>query len=295
MCELTFRIDTVWSFFCVLRARCFLVLCGLMALPGFADETMAQWTMGGRAIALAKAHTALPSDSWAVFHNPAATEMGKATAGFFAIRYYGLRELEDHAVTLSIPLSRYLPEKRVSSAIAAGVHSYGFDLYRESQARIGFAAAWERFRIGLVLNYVHVSIKGYGARGSPLFDAGMIANVTESFRIGWRISHLLYQIADRGETELHPAEMSGGFSWNGISGLLITADVVKDVLYPATLRAAAEAEVFPGVFLRGGWTSRPFTWSAGTGFHIARFRSNLAVQKHEVLGLSPGLDFIIIM
>ncbi len=266
-----------------------IIACCLLII-GSQASAYAQWTMGGRSVAMAKAHSALPSDLWAVFHNPAALHPEEAAFGFFAIRYYGLRELEDHAATLSYPLQRLFAPEKLSATLAAGVHTYGFDLYRRTQSRIGMALHLDRFSIGLAANYAHLQIKGYGSRGSPLFDAGIIANLSESFRVGYRLTNVFNTGNEGAEADIHPAEMSGGVSWKAITGLLIAADVVKDLLHPASLRTGTEISLPGGLYLRGGWTSLPFTWSAGAGIKVYRLCGNFAVQRHEVLGLSPGVD-----
>jgi len=256
-------------------------------------STHAQWTMGGRNIALGQAHTALPGDSWAIFHNPALISHSRKMTGFFAIRYYGLKELEDHAVFVSTPIP--ISSGAFSTALAAGAHSYGFELYRETQIRIGGSIRYEGIRAGLAAKYVHLRIHDFGSHGAVLFDAGLAVSLLESLTIGFRQVHLLHNgLSFRttgSENNAHyPAEMAAGVSWQAIPPLLVTADVVKDVMFPLAIRTGVEAEIMNGVFLRGGWTSRPFTWSAGAGFQISRIETALTVQNHEVLGLSPGID-----
>ncbi|MFO8030069.1 MAG: hypothetical protein R6U28_09420 [Cyclonatronaceae bacterium] len=255
--------------------------------------TSAQWTMGSRAVAMGQAHSALPNDAWALFHNPAALDTANRTLGFFAIRYYGLKELEDHAFVLNLPLQHLFSSFGISTALGFGMHTYGFELFRRTQARLGWSARMNRFHLGVAACYVHLGIEGYGSRGSPVFDAGVIGELSGHFHVGYRISHLLHTGNGENEADLHPSEMAGGFSWTGISGLLITADVVKDLIHPVALRAGIEAELPGNLFIRGGWTSRPFTWSAGAGIGLDRMEGNAAVQKHEVLGLSPGIDLTI--
>jgi hypothetical protein len=259
-------------------------------LAGTAAPVEAQWTMGARSVAMGQTHTALADDAWAVFHNPATLPGKDIVIGFFSIRYYGLRELEDHAAAISIPGPTFIRSETLRVAFGAGVHTYGFELFRETRARLALAAGIDRIRVGFSASYVHIRIQGYGSRGSPIFDAGIVAELTDSFLIGYRISHLL-QPGDRGmETDLNPAEMAGGISWTGIRGLLVTADLIKDSLHPLSLRSGAEIELPGRLFIRGGWTSQPFTWSAGAGLQLDKVQGNLAIQKHEVLGLSPGFD-----
>ena len=272
-------------------AASFRLLSGVLFISVLITPAQAQWTMGARSVAMGQAHTALPSDTWALFHNPASMSTENAVLGFFTIRYYGLRELEDQAAVLTIPLQPFRKRNRLDVSLGTGFHTYGFDLYRETRAISGVALRFDRLHIGFSANYVHIRIDGYGSRGSPVFDGGFIAGLGGGIQIGYRISHILATDSGEWETDLHPSEMAGGVSWNGMKGLLLAVDLVKDSLHPLSLRAGAEAELPGGLFLRGGWTSRPFTWSAGTGLQLNRIHSNLAVQKHDVLGLSPGIDF----
>lgn len=270
------------------------IFLAVMLLPGivcvWTRTTSAQWTMGSRAVAMGQAHSALPNDAWALFHNPAALDIDDQALGFFAIRYYGLKELEDHAFVLNVPLHRLFSSFDISTAFGFGMHTYGFELYRRTQVRLGWTARMNRLRLGVAASYAHLRIEGYGSRGSPVLDAGVIGELSGHLHVGYRISHLLHTGNGENEADLHPSEMAGGFSWTGIPGLLITADIVKDLIHPVALRAGIEAEFAENLFIRGGWTSRPFTWSAGAGIGLGRMEGNIAVQKHEVLGLSPGID-----
>lgn len=262
----------------------------ILLLAGASAPADAQWTMGARSIAMGQAHTALADDAWAVFHNPAALPGEDVRISFFSIRYYGLRELEDHAAAVSVSVPSLLRPSSRRIALGTGIHTYGFELFRETRARLAVAAVHDRLRIGLSASYVHMRIPGYGSRGSPVLDAGIIAELTDTFLIGYRMTHLLPSADTDTETDRHPAEIAAGIGWRGIRGLVVTADMVKDSLHPLALRSGAEL-TFPGpISLRGGWTSRPFTWSAGAGIRLDPIRGNLAVQKHDILGLSPGFD-----
>ncbi len=267
------------------------VLCLWAALSGLSSQTMAQWTMGGRAVAMAKAGTALPSDNWAVFHNPALIDVEERHFGLFAIRYYGLRELEDHAAVITFPGSFSFRGDEMSFGVAAGIHSYGFKLFRETQIRGGWSIRRKRLRFGMVMNYVHLQISGYGSTGLPAVDTGLAVELIRGFRVGYRVANLFLGGSGYGEIDRYPAEMAIGLSWNGMPRLLMTSELVKDVLYPVSFRTAMEWEGVAGIFFRGGWTTAPLTWSTGAGFQLSRVTANIAVQKHPVLGLSPGIDF----
>lgn len=264
-----------------------------IVIPASGTPVTAQWTMGARNIAMGQAYTALPSDTWAIFHNPAMMDSSERRFSVFAIRYYGLKELEDHAAVISLPLSKL--SESYNMIVSGGVHSYGYSLYRETRLLAGGAIRARPLRAGLTLRYNHLRISGYGSSGSMLFDAGLALEVAEGITLGYRWLNIFQDGFPPGgndpdETPLYPTEMATGLSWRFAQGLLISTEILKDALHPFTIRSGLEVEVYPKVYIRGGWTSRPFTWSAGTGLQISAIIVSIAVQKHEVLGLSPGFN-----
>ncbi|MEX0681115.1 MAG: hypothetical protein WD097_07010 [Balneolales bacterium] len=261
----------------------------IVIITGF-ESVSAQITMGGRNIAMGQAHTAFPEDPWAVFHNPALISNSKSAFGVFTIRYYGMKELEDHTAVINLPVPYPFISDTPLLGMSVGLHTYGFELYRETQLRNGWSLHREQIQLGIAVRYIHVRIEGYDSAGSGAMDAGLTAELFRGFRIGYRVSNLFYNRIGTGENALLPQEMAVGISWNEITGLLLTFDIVKDPVFPFSVRAAIESNPANRMYIRGGWTSNPFTWSAGAGFDLARFQSNLAIQNHPVLGLSPGID-----
>ena len=265
-----------------------LLLFASAILPG---DLAAQWTMGSRNIAMGEAHTALVGDDWAVFHNPAMIQPDDLTIGVFAIRYFGLKEIQDHAAVFSLPLGSIIPVKPLQNALSAGIHTYGFELYRETNIRLGWSVSLSRVQTGVVVNYTHLRIEGYGSRGHPVINTGLGIHATSQLTAGVRVSNLLLTEIGNSQAGVFPAEIAGGISWDTHHRLVLSADIVKDVLFPVSLRTGFEAEPITGFFLRGGWISDPFIWTAGTGIELSGFLINMAVQQHHVLGLSPGFDF----
>ncbi|MDG5767158.1 hypothetical protein QA596_06760 [Balneolales bacterium ANBcel1] len=252
----------------------------------------AQWTMGARGTAMGQAHTALPSDPWSVFHNPAMIDDDNRYFALFAIRNFGMKELEDHAAVFSMPV--LFNRESAGAAVSGGIHSYGFRLFRETRLLAGSSFRLHSVRVGLTATYVHTSIRNYGSGGSLVVNAGIASTIAGNLTIGFRWLNLFHDglpfwSRDPPEVPHHPAEMAAGLTWRIVPSLLASFDLVNDVMHPITLRSGFEAEVLQGFFLRGGWTTRPFTWSAGAGFRVSSIKSSLAVRHHEVLGLSPGL------
>lgn len=268
----------------------FIALCFLAHTPGI---SCAQWTMGGRNIAMARASAALAGDAWAIFHNPALIDPGHTRLGLFTMRYYGLKELEDQALAISIPL-RSSPSDQSGSAaaVAAGIHSYGFKLYRETQIRAGGSFHWNRYKLGVNSRYVHRNIDHFGSGGFLLWDAGLGAELTRGVIAGFRILNIFHQGA--GDDAWFPSEMALGISREQTRQWLLSAELVKDVMHPYSFRFGTEWNLADGLLLRGGWSTRPFIWTTGAGIYFSRIMVNFAVEHHDVLGLSPGIDCILI-
>lgn len=263
----------------------------LSAIILAANAANAQYTMGGRNTAMGQTHTALSNDTWALFHNPAQMSTHNRQLAFFSIRYYGLRELEDHAALFSAPLSLDLLNHSLLLGFAAGLHTYGFELYRKTQIRTGLSLPLNRFQFGFALCYLHTLIQDYDSNGAAILDIGLTAKMAENFLFGSRISNVFPFATGNSGNNPYPVEMAAGLSWIGIDRLILAFDIVKEAQFPLSFRSGFEVEMASSLYLQGGWTSTPFTWSAGSGIHLSRFQTHLAVQKHDVLGLSPGIEF----
>ncbi|MDI6402176.1 hypothetical protein QLX67_09225 [Balneolaceae bacterium ANBcel3] len=259
----------------------------------------AQWTMGAGGIAMGQAHTADHRDAWAVFHNPAQISPHDFSAGFFSIRYYGLRELQDHAAFISSPLP--FAGETFQAGIAAGLHTYGFELYRETRMRSGFSLMVSGIRWGITVTYAHVQISDRPSVHHLLFDTGFSVPLSSSFVAAVRISNLLEKpaspsagassaLTENPNVPLFPQELAFGLQWLVFCHTRILLDVVKDTLYPAMIRTGLEYSLMDGFLLRTGWTSRPFTWAAGFEVSFSSLSAEVAIQHHEILGYSPGIS-----
>ena len=69
-------------------------------------------------------------------------------------------------------------------------------------------------------------------------------------------------------------------------------DVVKDVRFPVSYRGGIEVNIIQELKGRVGITTEPITYSFGLGYAKDFWEINFAIQHHQLLGLSPGLDLI---
>jgi len=240
--------------------------------------------MGADGLALGQATTAYQNNSWAIFSNPATINEQDKSFSFFSVRNYGFQELTDIATAGSFP---------TPFGIAAfGFHRYGGDLFNETRVRLGYVNSWEGLRFGAVLNYNHISqASPYGSGGALGIDLGLSSKLTEGIWLGARASNINQPSYDfEAEEESLSRELALGLSYDLDENALFLFDVVKDVRFPVSYRGGIEVKVIEHLKGRVGVSTEPNTYSFGMGYGSELWQANIAFQRHETLGFSPGID-----
>jgi hypothetical protein len=255
---------------------------GVMSSPAYS-----QLIMGAKGLGMGQAATALPGYDWSLFSNPALLNGNDTSVGFYGLRNYGFAEITDMSAMASMPTGY--------GVAALGFHRYGDNLFNETRIRLGYKNEWQMLHFGLVANYNHISFgANYGSGGALGLDVGIAAEITDDLWVGARSTNVNrpeYQYQSM--NEYLPREISIGLSY-GLNELAILAfDMVKDVRFPASYRGGLEISVIENLKGRIGVTTEPLSYSMGFGYGMDQWDINFAVQKHELLGFSPGIDFMI--
>jgi hypothetical protein len=259
-----------------------ILIFGFLSIP-----SLGQFKMGAQGLAMGNATTAFPGYSWALFSNPALISNEEIAIGFYGLRNYGFTELTDMSALGTIPTK--------FGTVALGLHRYGDNLFNETRVRFGYKNQWRTLHYGIVLNYNNISFgANYGSGNAVGIDAGLAAEITSRLWFGASGVNINRPEYDGIEEEL-ARELAVGLSYQLNELALFNFDVVKDVRYPVSYRGGIEVNVIEKLQGRVGITSYPLTYSMGFGYEQKRWEANIAVQKHELLGLSPGLDFVIFM
>jgi len=264
---------------------CLRVFPFLMLFFWVLPETVnAQVTLGARGASMGQSVTALPTGSWGVFSNPAMLYGLENEASFYGIRNFGFSELTDMALSAH--------QSHAYGSFAAGMHTYGYEKFRESRFRLGYAREFAGIRAGLIANYTHMEIENYGSAGTFLIDAGVAYQlpVPGTLWLGAKATNINRARIGDAKDEL-PRELSVGFSYGLSDRGVISGDVVKDVRFPISYRGGIEVRLVDQLFMRGGITTEPVTYSVGMGFVHSSFSINIVAQQHYALDWSPGLDF----
>ena len=246
----------------------------------------AQTVLGGgaRAAALGGAQTALvgAASGWA---NPAswATLPGRAVT-FFAAEPFGLDALRLASADGAEPL-RW-------GTVAAGVRVFGSEAYRETHLHAGFArgvraGSARQIALGLRLRLHHVSIPGYGQASAAASTVGALVELAPGLYAGFE-GRNLHRPKLAGRDEL-PRSLALGLGARLAPRFQVLVDLVKDVRFPLAVRAGVEARAADALTLRAGAASEPARLTAGLGFRVGRLAADIAAERHEALGWSPGI------
>lgn len=261
---------------------------------------------GARALALGRAATALDGEAWGEFNAATWGGLDRRQAGLFAGQAFGLSELRLAAASVA------LPTPVGTAALAA--RTYGLDDYRETRLALGFARALpvgpqRRLAVGLRADLHAVALsEGFGSTTLLALSAGAQADVLPGLRAGLAARNL-DGLGRSDSTELRrplstaPA-LAVGLAYRPSERALVLADVEKDLDFPLAVRVGLEVQVVEAFALRvgaatglgaGSGPDVPTRLSAGAGFRAGPLRADLAVERHDALGLSPavsvGLDF----
>jgi hypothetical protein len=246
--------------------------------------SFAQLIMGADGLALGMATTSLENDNWGLFSNPATVNSEYRSISFFSVRNYGFEDLTDIAAVSSVPTSY--------GVAAFGFHRYGGNLFSETKLRLGYSNSWKDFKFGVVIHYNHISqASPYGSGGALGIDVGISANLSDGLFLGAKASNLnqpSYNFAAFNESLSR--ELALGLSYELDKHALFLFDVVKDVRFPLSYRSGIEVKLIENLKGRVGITTEPNTYSFGIGYGSESWEANIAFQRHETLGFSPGLD-----
>jgi hypothetical protein len=238
--------------------------------------------MGAKGLGMGQAAMAIDQYEWAIFANPAMMNHENKTIGFYGLRNYGFSELTDMAAVTTLPTKL--------GVVGFGFHRYGDNIFNEMRVRIGYKNEWQMLHFSVVGNYNHISFGGtYGSGSAIGVDVGIAAELTKSLWIGARSTNVnkpKYQ----GISEELPRDIIIGITYSFNEIALFAFDVAKDVRFPVSYRGGLEVNIFEGLFGRVGVTTEPISYSGGFGYGQEIWEINFAVQKHELLGFSPGLD-----
>jgi len=85
--------------------------------------------------------------------------------------------------------------------------------------------------------------------------------------------------------------MKVGVGWHLSENTLIIAELENSTYNHITIRGGIEYEISKKVAFQLGMKSNPWINSFGFSYKAKNLRINIAMEYHQLLGISPGISF----
>jgi len=168
----------------------------------------------------------------------------------------------------------------------------GYSLYKELTATAVFAKSIGSFSVGCNINYDHLRIEGYGAASAVGIDLAASIQLADDIRWGVSLLNLNRPTIGR-EKELLPQWEITGVTCQLLSTASVSLSMIKDVLYPLSVRTGVKFSPIDIIDIQVGTSSDPSRYYAGLGINYMSLAVQYSVATHTDLGLTHtiGLSF----
>ena len=227
------------------------------------------------------------ADHWACFHNQAALAfVNRPSVGVYAENLYNIKELNSGAVALA------LPAKQLGTF---GVSYYIFNnssIYSRQKISLGYAKLLGKsFSVGVQFDLLYTHVNDYGNNLSFCGEIGILYRIYPKWEIGVHVFNPTATNYRKYEKEQIPTIMQIGAGWHIGENTTIVAAVENSSYNNFTFRAGIEYEVSKKVAFQLGMRSNPWINSFGFSYKAKNLRINIAMEYHQLLGISPGASF----
>ncbi|MEO0896534.1 MAG: hypothetical protein AAFY71_09065 [Bacteroidota bacterium] len=240
--------------------------------------------IGARMVGMGNAYVAVRGDIWQAFLNPAGLPGARSLeVGTYVEQRFFLRELTNGSAGLVYPLA-------TNQAVGVAISSRGFAGYRQNMAGFSYGITLlKKLSLGARLNLANLSVPNYGSAASIFADFGVQYQFNRQITLGASLYNVNQAAISNltGERLLLPTILSAGISYRPSSELIIVADVVKQVDFPASFRGGVEYEINELIFARIGVATEPLMLNLGAGIKWHSLKVDFAMSYTELLGYTP--------
>ncbi len=242
---------------------------------------------GTKATAMGNAFVAYADNVWATNVNPAGLQQlfSLQASLFVAPAQFGLPELRTFACAAGLPLDFV--------ALGVAVEQFGFELYKETNIRLGFARNIDwGVSAGVAINIRRFDIAGYGSTTNALIDVGLLAEAHPTLIFGFSMKNLAGAKMGTDSQRL-PQTFFLGARYVPIKSFTVAIELEKESRHQPMLKVGLEQRVLGLLSLRAGVTDDPNSISAGFGAGASLFEFSYAGSSHPELGWSHQLELAI--
>ena len=244
---------------------------------------------GIKAIGMANAFVAVSDNLWAVNYNPAGLTQvtGIQCSAFIIPNQFGLPELRTTALAAAVPFS--------FATFALKAEKFGYDLYKETEVGIAFAARLDQnISGGLSLNLHRLDIVRYGSTQNIILNGGILAYALKTVKIGFNFNNMMGATVGR-MGEKMPQLVTLGTCWSPLDDLLLSLEMEKDIRFPASMKWGIEQKVFEVLAFHAGVSNNPEKYSAGISVKYSIFEIGYAGYSNLDLGWTHQIEISFIL
>jgi hypothetical protein len=259
-----------------IHLRVYCLIC-ILVLSNDPADALAQFGSGFEQNSLSASAAADAPISFALGLNPAG--LGGASLHWFAVRPYGIKELEYAG------FSGVISGKNISFGADFGY--MGFELYEEMIVFLGAAYQIEKIKIGVSIGSEFVQVPEYGNGSKYMIGFGYHALISEEISLGGSINQI--SIIESGDFKLNQqSSILSGFKLKITSSTaLLGAIKLKDRQEPDWIWAFSIL-LFDRIKLNAGFDYPKSQWMLGITFNINNIISGGTLSNHPFLGWSHG-------
>jgi hypothetical protein len=240
---------------------------------------------GARALALSDAYISF-SDVWGTFHNQAGLALSESvSAALFYQSKFRIKELSQMAGTVIVPVN--------SAAFALAYSQFGTAQFKETKIGLAFSKQLsKKISAGIQLDYFSsVLPENKRAKGFVTFEGGIIYNISENLTFG---AHIFNPVKSGFETNTGkiktPIIVRTGANLQLSDYLLICFELEQNSTKNLVVKSGAEFVPFDHFAIRFGVSTKPFAYTAGIGYRIGNISTDIGLNYHGNLGISPSVS-----
>lgn len=225
-------------------------------------------------------------DGFAVMNNPSLLVQNEQTeVCLFSENKFLMKELNLHAFALKANLKN-------KNAIGFGVYRWGFELFNQTRATLGYAMHLSpTFSVGVALNYISFAFADiYGQKSALYANLGFTAKVNDQWYFAGSVDNVnRAKIIDQ-YNELLTTILRLGTTYAFSDQLKMSLEAVKNHLYPVSIRTGIYYQITAPLAILCGYQTSPNKYTAGLQYHWNKIKFGTAMEYHPVLGISPSIS-----
>lgn len=262
------------------------ILFGSILFSALGVRSQEIFSSGARIQALAGASVGL-SDIWSVYGNQAGlANISRAEIGGSFQNRFLISELSSRSLVFSFPVQ--------SSVFAGSVSQFGKNAFRQEKYGLAYARQiFPKLNFGVQFNYYRFYLpEDNRSAGSSGIELGVQYLLSHQLILGIHVMNP-YQtgIATMSGTYQFPGRFNFGAVFRLSNDFSLSSELEHDLSSHLTIRSGMEYTILEKLYLRAGFSGKPYQLSAGLGFQVKKIILDLAGSCNQYLGNSPSVSF----